>query len=443
MLESRSKHHEQGQDKYVVPLASYSMTTRDYIVRPDATAGAMTITLPPVGECKGRFYSIFAYFANNTNTITIRPFTSTGFAGGDAEGWAGNLVLNEMGRGATFYSDGRKWQFGDKHFTSSLIAGAVNLDEVHLTMDTAGAATVDAMIVRLESAVMLGNSAGAIFAQVNYDAAAAGVSGLSYAIGAEMILPNIAGIPSGHYTCLDFELSAGNVCTWGGGTKVSYMRFATWGTQTSIDDTAFWFTLAATDLVDHLVSLNAQTIRCQIESLTAGINKTRFVVLSIAQNILDHATTVVSGSYGMRSVGTLDAGASDGVAAYFEGHTTLAAGNNFAVGAWMNIDSAPASGETRALDVGIYGVGVDLSGGALVVANFEFHADIANPPSAIYQMRFNNDGTKQPATAWFRATQGAAIAWTAGATDTATKTGDIAIVIGGTTHYIKTWDGMS
>jgi len=221
------------------------------------------------------------------------------------------------------------------------------------------------------------------------------------------------------------------------------MRFATWGAQTGVDDSAFWFTLAATEAIGHLVSVNAQTSRCQIEALTAGTNKERHVVLSISQNILDHATTVVSGSYGMRSVGTLDAGASDGVAGYFEGHTTLQAGNNFALGAWMNIDSAPASGEVRAADFGIYGTGIDLSGCTLVVANFEFHADIANPPSAIYQMRFNNNGVAQPATAWFRATQGDAIAYTAGADTGATKTGDIAIVIGAVTHYIRTWDGIA
>ncbi len=430
-------------DKYHAPLVTYAMSPRDYVLRPDATAGAMIVTLPPVAEGRGRFYSITAQYADNTNTITIRPYTSTGFAGGDSEGWEENVILNEKGRGAIFYSDGMRWQFGGQHFTSSLIAGAVNLEEVHLTMDTDGAATVDTLIARLESSVILGNSAGAIFAQVNYDDPTARVQGLSYAIGAEMILPNNAAIASGHYTCIDYELSAGDICDWGGGTKVSYMRFAAWGTQTSIDDNAFWFTLAAAELTDHLVSVNAQTIRCQIEALTAGINKERHVVLSINQNILDHDTTVVSGSYGMRSVGRLDSGASDGIAGYFEGHTTLQAGNNFAFGAWMNIDSAPASGEVRAADFGIYGVGVDLSGCGLVVANFEFHADIANPPSEIVQMRFNNDGTKQPATAWFRATQADAIAFTAGADVGATKTGDIAIIIGGVTHYIRTWDGIA
>jgi len=436
-LERLGAQHEMAVvDKYHEPIVSYTMNTRDYVVRPDAVTAdaAITITLPPVALAKGRYYSIMAKDADNTNTITIQDNNN------DSESWQENVVLNEAGRGAMFYSDGQHWYFGDKHFTSSLVAGVVNLDEVHLTMDTAGAANGDVFIARLTTPVAMGNSAGAIFGQVNFSSAAALIAGLAYAIGAEMILPNAAGIASGHYTCVDHEMSAGAASTWGGGTVVSYMRFDNWGTEGEFDHTAYFFELCGAEDTSHMVSVNAQTIRVRI---SCSIEKERYLVMSISENILDHATTVVSGSYGMRSVGTLDAGASDGVAAYFEGHTTLQAGNNFAVGAWMNIDSAPASGEVRAMDIGIYGNGIDLSGCALVVANFEFHADIANPPSAIYQMRFNNDGTKQPATAWFRATQGDAIAWTAGATDTATKTGDIAIVIGGTTHYIKTWDGMS
>ena len=102
MLESRSKHHEQGQDKYVGPLVAYEMTTRDYIVRPDATAAAFTLTLPPVAECKGRFYSIVAQYATETNTITVADQD-------DSEGWEGDIIFTAKGHGQLLYSDGRKW----------------------------------------------------------------------------------------------------------------------------------------------------------------------------------------------------------------------------------------------------------------------------------------------------------------------------------------------
>ncbi len=42
-------------DKYHDPLVNYTMTTRDYVLRPsaDADSGPITITLPPVAEAKG------------------------------------------------------------------------------------------------------------------------------------------------------------------------------------------------------------------------------------------------------------------------------------------------------------------------------------------------------------------------------------------------------
>ena len=191
MREDRMGHHDQGIDKYMAPAATYQMTVRDYVVRPSASS-AIVISLPPVAEARGRIYTIIAQLASNTNTITIRPFTSTGFVGGDAERWEANVVLNEKSRGATFYSDGMKWHYGGLTFTSSLTTGAVNLQEVNLTMTGTGNATVDALKVVLDSEVVLGSSAGAIFAQVNYSETVARVQGLSYAIGAEMILPNVA-----------------------------------------------------------------------------------------------------------------------------------------------------------------------------------------------------------------------------------------------------------
>ena len=278
-LDQRGANHQMAvPDKYHDPTASYQMTTRDYVLRPTVALAAITITLPPVGECKGRFYSIFAGgLATNALPVTVQNQD-------ESMGWPEDIVLNEAGRGVTLYSDGLKWHYGEQHFTSSLIAGAVNQTEVHLTMDTAGAATVDVAIVRLESSVMLGNSAGAIFAQVDYDAAAAGVSGLSYAIGAEMKLPNHAAIPSGHYVCIDFEMSTGALTDWGGGTKVSYMRFDDWGAnEAEFAAAAFFFTLAGVRLAGNMISLNCHTIKMQFET---DANKTRYLVCSENEDIL-------------------------------------------------------------------------------------------------------------------------------------------------------------
>ncbi len=60
-------------DKYHDPNADYEMTTRDYVLRPsaDGDSGPIVITLPPVAEAKGRWYSIIVRDADAVNTVTI------------------------------------------------------------------------------------------------------------------------------------------------------------------------------------------------------------------------------------------------------------------------------------------------------------------------------------------------------------------------------------
>ena len=101
-LEKNSEQqYREVVDKYVNPVTSYQMTTRDYVVRPKVAAAAITITLPPVAEAVGRFYTILARAASRTYPITIT-------SGGDAESW-GNIILYEAGEKALLYSDGLAW----------------------------------------------------------------------------------------------------------------------------------------------------------------------------------------------------------------------------------------------------------------------------------------------------------------------------------------------
>lgn len=100
--QNNEQQYREVVDKYTDPLASYQMTTRDYVVRPDATAGAMTLTLPPVAEAKGRFYSIVSRFASAQNTITITDKS-------DSECWIGDIVLNGKCDRVLLYSDGLTW----------------------------------------------------------------------------------------------------------------------------------------------------------------------------------------------------------------------------------------------------------------------------------------------------------------------------------------------
>ena len=427
-----AQHHMAVVDKYHDPAASYTMTTRDYVMRPTVAAAAIIITLPPITEAKGRFYTIFAA-GNVTNALPVTVIQNND----DSEGWPEDIILNESGRGITLYSDGRKWHYGEKHFTSSLIVGAINLEEIHLVVDTDGAANPDALIVRLEPTAIVGNSAGAIFAQVNYSDATARVQGLSYAVGAEMILPN-AVLGSGHYTCIDFELSAGATTDWDPDSqRVSYMRFAAWGTQTAIDDDAVFFQLSAAAAVDHLLSVNAQTLRLEI--MDGATSKDRFLVMSTEQNILRHVSTVLTGNFGMHITGAIDDGISEGAAAYFQANVTgTPPGTVMGTGIWTNINEAPVSGAIRNLDIGIYS-GADLAGADV----FNLYMSIITGGGAsnlTYQFGFNHNGDAIDGLFW---------AFNPGsiAMDVADPTGAggaadarIKFRVGGNTYYLAVYD---
>lgn len=104
MLEDRGAQHDKVVvDKYTDIRANYAMNTRDYVVRTvtNHLTGAITLTLPPVAEAKGRFYSIVARQADNVNTVTIVHRA-------DSECWA-NIVLNGKCDKALLYSDGLCW----------------------------------------------------------------------------------------------------------------------------------------------------------------------------------------------------------------------------------------------------------------------------------------------------------------------------------------------
>lgn len=105
-LEDRGAQHDKiPVDKYHDPNANYTMTTRDYVLRPsaDAESGAISITLPPVAEAKGRFYSIICRNADAVNTITIQDNND------DSECWIGDIVMNGKCDRILMYSDGLAW----------------------------------------------------------------------------------------------------------------------------------------------------------------------------------------------------------------------------------------------------------------------------------------------------------------------------------------------
>lgn len=105
-LEDRgAQHDKEVVDKYHAPNDAYQMSTLDYVMRPsaDGISGPIVITLPPVAEALGRFYSFVARKADNVNDITITDAN-------DSECWVADIVLNGKCDRTLLYSDGLCWQ---------------------------------------------------------------------------------------------------------------------------------------------------------------------------------------------------------------------------------------------------------------------------------------------------------------------------------------------
>ena len=115
MLEDKfSQHDKEIVDKFHDPSANYTMNVRDYVLRPSANndTGPITITLPPVAEARGRFYSVLVREADVINSVTITDNNS------DSECWDGDVTYYESCAPSLWYSDGLFWHMvGAMRFT--------------------------------------------------------------------------------------------------------------------------------------------------------------------------------------------------------------------------------------------------------------------------------------------------------------------------------------
>ena len=87
-------------DKFAKKTADATLNVRETLVYADSTDGAFTITLPPVGEAKGLFFSI--YMTADGGNVTIAD-------GDDSQGWDGDYTLDAVDEGKCFFSDGVGW----------------------------------------------------------------------------------------------------------------------------------------------------------------------------------------------------------------------------------------------------------------------------------------------------------------------------------------------
>ena len=116
-LEQKGAQHQMAvPDKFHDAAATYVMNVRDYVMRPTVDAAAITLTLPPVADAEGRFYSIRA----RGNVTVALPITIQDQD--ESEGWEGDIILYAVGQGCLLYSDGASWMlrtFADIEVESS------------------------------------------------------------------------------------------------------------------------------------------------------------------------------------------------------------------------------------------------------------------------------------------------------------------------------------
>lgn len=233
-LERLGEQHVQVVDKFhdLVDV-DYTMNVRDYIVRASAVAAAITITLPPVAEAKGRFYSIFILAATGTFTVTLDDNND------DSERWfLTGIPFNERGQGALLYSDGRRWNISAQGIAGNQFISARTdaTERIHshisqLQMTGASAVTMtEAMRVYLSSAVQLGAWANAICGVVDLSTAGY-VTGLIGVICAELDMPGGA-IPGGSGTYWVFEAEVNCPTNYvGGGVPMAILGVNLWGAE--------------------------------------------------------------------------------------------------------------------------------------------------------------------------------------------------------------------
>ena len=164
---NNEQHYREIVDKYHDPFVSFQMNTWDYVLRPSTVGEAITITLPPVSEAKGRFYSIIARTITGNFYITVQDKN-------DSEGWEGDFVLDAAGEGQLLYSDGLKWMlrtFSDITVLDiNKLGGRIysNPTGVDYTILKIHSHDTTAEIGSLETKGDLINTTGLVLGQANY-----------------------------------------------------------------------------------------------------------------------------------------------------------------------------------------------------------------------------------------------------------------------------------
>ena len=125
--EHRDREHAMMpfSEKFGVISEAYQMKAYDKVVRvlADGDSGAFALTLPPVAEAAGNFYSILCRGADAVNAITVQDKD-------DSECWAGDITLNGRCDRVLLHSDGLCWHVLASTLTFTGTTGATSTSGV-------------------------------------------------------------------------------------------------------------------------------------------------------------------------------------------------------------------------------------------------------------------------------------------------------------------------
>ena len=96
----RTTYDQQVRAKFRSVTANATLGVHDRVVFVDSTAGAVTVTLPDVGEAAGKVFTITCPSAGTNNVVITDGAVSTNWS---------NITLSTNNHKRALYSDGVSW----------------------------------------------------------------------------------------------------------------------------------------------------------------------------------------------------------------------------------------------------------------------------------------------------------------------------------------------
>ncbi|KKL18362.1 hypothetical protein LCGC14_2476270, partial [marine sediment metagenome] len=174
------------------------------------------------------------------------------------------------------------------------------------------------------------------------------------AIQGQLKLANLIDVTLGIYTASQGYIElAGTHITKTGATFSCFDASVEIGTLLTIDSGGEFCGLHVETTGSGTITNNGTCAGIIIHKASGAANWPVGIDMDSVIKAFEAIVTCASGATGASIVGTLTSGTSDGIAAYFEGHVAgTPTGQNFAVGAWMNVDTTPGGVELRVIDIG-------------------------------------------------------------------------------------------